>query len=37
MNDGRIIQHGSIADLREKPANDFVTEFINAQRALTLT
>jgi osmoprotectant transport system ATP-binding protein len=37
MNEARIIQQGSIASLREKPANEFVTEFINAQRALTLT
>jgi len=34
MNDGRIVQRGSIADLRELPANDFVSEFINAQRGL---
>jgi osmoprotectant transport system ATP-binding protein len=37
MNEGRIIQQGSIASLREKPANEFVTEFINAQRTLALT
>lgn len=37
MNEGRIVQQGSIADLRDKPASDFVTEFINAQRALVLT
>ena len=37
MNEGRIVQQGSIADLRERPANDFVSEFINAQRALVLT
>ena len=37
MNEGRIVQQGSIADLREKPASKFVTEFINAQRALVLT
>jgi osmoprotectant transport system ATP-binding protein len=37
MNEGRIVQRGSIVDLREKPASDFVTEFINAQRALVLT
>jgi osmoprotectant transport system ATP-binding protein len=36
MNEGRIIQRGSIADFRERPANDFVSEFINAQRALAL-
>jgi osmoprotectant transport system ATP-binding protein len=34
MNEGRIIQRGSIADLREKPANEFVREFISAQRGL---
>lgn len=37
MNEGRIVQRGSIVDLRERPANSFVTEFINAQRALVLT
>ncbi len=37
MNEGRIAQQGSLADLREKPANDFVREFINAQRGLALT
>jgi osmoprotectant transport system ATP-binding protein len=36
MNEGRIIQRGSIADFRERPANNFVSEFINAQRALAL-
>jgi osmoprotectant transport system ATP-binding protein len=36
MNEGRIVQQGSIVDLREKPANNFVSEFINAQRALVL-
>jgi osmoprotectant transport system ATP-binding protein len=37
MNEGRIVQQGSIVDLREKPTNDFVSEFLTAQRALTLT
>jgi osmoprotectant transport system ATP-binding protein len=37
MNEGRIVQQGSIVDLRERPANEFVSEFINAQRALVLT
>jgi osmoprotectant transport system ATP-binding protein len=37
MNEGRIVQKGSVADLREKPADPFVSEFINAQRGLTLT
>jgi osmoprotectant transport system ATP-binding protein len=36
MNEGQIVQQGSIVDLREKPASSFVTEFINAQRALVL-
>src|SRR5436853_3304842 len=34
MNEGRIVQHGSIVDLRERPASSFVSEFINAQRGL---
>jgi osmoprotectant transport system ATP-binding protein len=34
MNQGQIVQQGSIADLREHPADEFVSEFINAQRAL---
>ena len=37
MNDGRIVQKGSLTDLREKPADPFVLEFINAQRGVTLT
>jgi osmoprotectant transport system ATP-binding protein len=37
MNEGRIVQHGSIRELQEKPAGAFVTEFINAQRGLMLT
>ena len=37
MNEGRIVQQGSIGDLQEKPASPFVSEFINAQRTLALT
>ena len=37
MNEGRIVQQGSINDLQQDPASDFVTEFINAQRTLTFT
>jgi osmoprotectant transport system ATP-binding protein len=37
MNDGRIVQKGSVTDLREKPSDPFVSEFINAQRGVTLT
>jgi osmoprotectant transport system ATP-binding protein len=36
MNGGQVVQRGSIADLRERPATSFVTEFLNAQRALVL-
>ncbi len=34
MNAGRVVQKGSIDDLRQRPTNDFVREFINAQRSL---
>jgi len=34
MNEGRIVQQGSIDDFRQRPANAFVSEFINAQRSL---
>jgi osmoprotectant transport system ATP-binding protein len=36
MKEGRIVQKGSATDLREKPADPFVSEFINAQRGVTL-
>ncbi len=36
MNEGRIVQIGTLEDLRARPASDFVTEFINAQRGLAL-
>ena len=32
MNEGRIVQQGTVSDLRERPADPFVSEFINAQR-----
>jgi osmoprotectant transport system ATP-binding protein len=34
MNEGRVVQRGTLDDLRSRPATEFVTEFINAQRAL---
>ena len=34
MNEGRIVQKGMIADLRDRPAHSFVSEFINAQRGI---
>ncbi|MGH7935674.1 MAG: ATP-binding cassette domain-containing protein, partial [Chthoniobacterales bacterium] len=33
MNAGRIVQRGNVGDLRDHPATEFVTEFINAQRS----
>ena len=33
MNEGRIVQRGSAIELRDRPASNFVTEFINAQRS----
>ena len=36
VNEGRIVQRGSIADLRAKPANEFAREFISAQRSLIM-
>src|SRR6266480_4876505 len=36
MNEGRIVQQGSLSDLRDKPASNFVSEFINAQRSLAV-
>ena len=34
MNEGSVVQRGTLEDLRTKPATAFVTEFINAQRGL---
>jgi osmoprotectant transport system ATP-binding protein len=34
MNEGAVVQKGSLGDLRERPANPFVTEFITAQRSV---
>jgi osmoprotectant transport system ATP-binding protein len=34
MNEGRVVQQGTLAELRDHPADPFVTEFINAQRTL---
>jgi ABC-type proline/glycine betaine transport systems, ATPase components len=36
MNEGRVVQKGSVIDLRERPADPFVSEFINAQRGVQL-
>jgi osmoprotectant transport system ATP-binding protein len=37
LNDGRVVQKGTARDLREKPADPFVSQFINAQRGVALT
>jgi osmoprotectant transport system ATP-binding protein len=34
MNEGRIVQRGTVVDLRDHPASEFVSEFINAQRSV---
>lgn len=34
MNEGRVVQTGTFRELRERPASEFVTEFINAQRSV---
>jgi len=34
MNEGRIVQKGAISDLRKRPADPFVSKFINAQRGI---
>jgi len=34
MNEGRVVQAGTLADLRERPADPFVTRFLEAGRAL---
>jgi osmoprotectant transport system ATP-binding protein len=34
LNEGRIVQSGTLDDLRSRPASPFVREFLNAQRVL---
>jgi osmoprotectant transport system ATP-binding protein len=34
LSDGRIVQQGSLEDLADAPANDFVARFVRAQRRL---
>jgi len=36
MNEGRIVQKGSVTDLRERPADAFVSDFIHAQRGIPI-
>ena len=35
LRDGRIVQRGSVDDLRERPADEYVTQFLRAQRKAT--
>ena len=37
MKEGRVVQKGNFSDLRDHPAEPFVTEFIEAQRSLTFS
>jgi osmoprotectant transport system ATP-binding protein len=34
MRDGRIVQDGSFSDLRERPADAFVRQFLDSARTL---
>ena len=36
MNEGMIVQKGTMTDLRERPSDPFVSEFINAQRGIAI-
>jgi osmoprotectant transport system ATP-binding protein len=36
MQDGRVVQRGSLEDLVHRPASDFVTRFVRAQRTLNI-
>ena len=34
MEAGKIVQDGTLSDLRDRPASAYVTEFLQAQRSL---
>jgi len=34
MNEGRIVQKGTLKDLTDRPVSSFVNEFLRAQRTL---
>ena len=34
LNEGRVVQRGTAADLRDHPATEFVSDFISAQRSV---
>jgi osmoprotectant transport system ATP-binding protein len=33
MREGRVVQQGDFADFLQRPADPFVTQFVNAQRS----
>lgn len=35
LNEGRVVQSGTLDDLRTRPASEFVRDFLHAQRGLT--
>ena len=37
MNEGAVVQRGTLPELRERPASSFVSDFITAQRSMALT
>jgi osmoprotectant transport system ATP-binding protein len=37
MQEGRVVQRGSLDDLAHRPASEFVTRFVRAQRTLNIT
>jgi osmoprotectant transport system ATP-binding protein len=34
LKDGHVVQQGSLEDFKSRPTNEFVTQFLNAQRSL---
>jgi osmoprotectant transport system ATP-binding protein len=34
LNEGRVVQSGTLDDLRTRPASEFVRDFLHAQRGL---
>ena len=34
LQEGKVVQKGTLDDLRDRPANAYVTEFMSAQRSL---
>jgi osmoprotectant transport system ATP-binding protein len=34
LRDGRVVQAGSISELRDSPADEFVRQFVQAQRLI---